>query len=130
MAGKCARAISLLADYMNKTKEAKNFLSNWNSAIQFELRGEEPFGLIFYEDGSVAFKPQKLENPDVIFYSDSNLFFKMIIGRMDQDEAFSSGLVEVKGSIFDSVKFRHAAEITQEKHSSLFTALRTLSRFM
>jgi putative sterol carrier protein len=129
MAGKCSRAISLLADYMNKTKETKDFVSNWKSTIRFELSGEEPFGLVFNGDGSVDFKAQRLENPDVIFYSYSDLFYKLITGRADQDEAFSNGLVEVKGSIFDSVKFRHAAEITQERHSTLFTTLRTLSRF-
>jgi putative sterol carrier protein len=129
MAGKCSRAISLLANYMNKTKETKDFISDWKSTIRFELGGEEPFGLVFNGDGSVTFSAQKLENPDVIFYSNSDVFYKLITGREDQDEAFSNGLVEVKGSIFDSVKFRHAAEITQEKHSTLFTTLRTLSRF-
>jgi putative sterol carrier protein len=130
MAGKCARAISLLADYMNRTSETREFISGWESKIRFELSGEKPFGLVSNGDGSVSFKgEERIENPDVIFYSDSEVFYKLITGREDQDEAFSNGLVEVKGSIFDSVKFRHAAEITQEKHSTLFTTLRALSRF-
>lgn len=129
MAGKCSRAISLLADYMNKTDETKDFIYGWKSAIRFDLSGEEPFGLLVNGDGTVSFKNGKIENPDVIFYSSSEVFYKLITGRSDQDEAFSNGLVEVKGSILDSVKFRHAAEITQEKHSTLFTTLRALSRF-
>jgi putative sterol carrier protein len=129
MAGKCARAISLLADYMNKTGETREFISGWDSKIRFELSGEEPFGLIFSDNGNVLFKNENLKDPDVTFYSDSEIFYKLITGRSDQDEAFSNGLIEVKGSIIDSVKFRHAAEITQEKHSTLFTTLRAISRF-
>jgi putative sterol carrier protein len=129
MASKCSRAVSLLTDYMNKTSETKEFLSGWESRIRFELSGEEPFGLVFDNDGTVHFEDKRIEDPDVIFYSDSETFYKLITGRTDQDEAFSNGLVEVRGSIFDSVKFRHAAEITQEKHSTLFTTLRALSRF-
>jgi putative sterol carrier protein len=114
---------------MNRTDETKEFISDWSSAIRFELVGEEPFGLVFNENGNISFKNSKIENPDVTFYSSSETFYKLITGRGDQDEAFANGLVEVQGSIVDSVKFRHAAEITQEKHSTLFTTLRALSRF-
>ena len=129
MAGKCARAVSLLVDYMNKTREVREFVSDWDSSIQFDLIGEEPFGAIFSEDGKVSFQEGKIEDPDVVFFSDSETFFGMMTGKFDQDEAFSNGLVEIKGSIFDSVKFRHAAEITQEKHGTLFSVLRAVSRF-
>lgn len=131
MVGKCARAVSLLVDYMNRTKEVKDFTGGWESRILFDLTGEDPFGIIFPKDieSPVKFVDHRLENPDVTFYSDSELFFGMLTGKIDQDEAFSNGLVDVKGSIFDSVKFRHAAEITQEKHSTLFTVLRAVSRF-
>ena len=131
MPGKCARAVSLLVDYMNRTKEIKEFTRDWDSRILFDLTGETPFGIIFPKDSSssINFVDRELEKPDVIFYSNSELFFGMLTGKIDQDEAFSDGLVEVKGSIFDSVKFRHAAEITQEKHSALFTVLRAVSRF-
>ncbi len=129
MAGKCARAVSLLSDYMNKTKDVKSFTFGWSSNVQFDLGGEEPFAVVFSKDGMVSFKTGRLENPDVIFYCNSDLFYQILTGKIDQDEAFSNGLVEVKGSIIDSVKFRHVAEITQEKHSTLFSALRTFSRF-
>lgn len=114
---------------MNKTNEVKSFISGWSSNIQFDLGGEDPFGLVFSDDGNVYFKTGKLESPDVVFYCNADFFFQVITGKVDQDEAFSNGLVDVRGSIFDSVKFRHAAELTQEKHSTLFTALRTFSRF-
>ncbi len=114
---------------MNKTDETREFISDWSSTIRFELSGEEPFGLVFNSDENVSFKNGKIGNPDVIFYSSSETFYKLITGRGDQDEAFANGLIEVRGSIVDSVKFRHAAEITQEKHSTLFTTLRALSRF-
>jgi len=131
MVGKCARAVSLLVDYMNRTKEVKEFTRGWESEILFDLAGEEPFGVIFPKniESSIRFVDQQLESPDVTFYSSSELFFGMLTGKIDQDEAFSDGLVDIKGSIFDSVKFRHAAEITQEKHSALFTVLRAVSRF-
>ncbi len=131
MPGKCARAVSLLVDYMNKTKEVKDFIQGWDSTILFDLSGESPFGIIFPKDGrmQIDFVDKRLESPDVVFYANSDLFFGMLTGKIDQDEAFSDGLVDVKGSIIDSVKFRHAAEITQEKHSTLFTVLRAVSRF-
>ena len=93
---------------MNKTSEVKNFISGWSSTIQFDLSGEDPFGLVFTTDGNVSFKNGILEDPDVIFYCKSDLFYQILTGKKDQDEAFSNGLVEVKGSIIDSVKFRHA----------------------
>ncbi len=116
---------------MNKTKEVKEFASGWDSRILFELGGETPFGIVFPKESTsqINFVNYKLENPDVVFYSTSDLFFGMLTGKIDQDEAFSNGLVDVKGSIFDSVRFRHAAELTQEKHSTLFSVLRAVSRF-
>jgi putative sterol carrier protein len=114
---------------MNKTKEVKEFVSGWESRIEFYLTGEPPFGVLFSKEGEIKFHEGKLENPDVIFYASSDLFYGMLTGKIDQDEAFSNGQVDVKGSIFDSVRFRHAAEITQEKHSALFTVLRAVSRF-
>jgi putative sterol carrier protein len=129
LAGKSARAISLLVDYMNKTKEVKEFVSAWESRIEFDLAGEAPFGVIFSRDGTIQFSEKKLESPDVIFYASSDLFYGMLTGKIDQDEAFSNGMVDVKGSIFDSVRFRHAAEITQQNHRALFTVLRAVSRF-
>lgn len=128
MAGKCSRAVSLLADYMNKTNSVKEFTSGWSSKVQFDLSGEEPFALDFSGE-KVSFKQGKFAEPDVVFYCNSNLFFDMLTGKIDQDEAFSNGLVELKGSIFDSVKFRHAAELTQGAHNTLFSVLRALSRF-
>ncbi len=129
MPGKSARAIALLVDYMNKTREVKEFISGWDSRIGFDLTGEKLFGVIFAGEAKIEFVDRRIENPDVVFYATSDLFYGMLTGKIDQDEAFSNGEVDVKGSIFDSIRFRHAAEITQEKHSALFTVLRALSRF-
>jgi putative sterol carrier protein len=128
LAGKCARAVSLVGDYINKTDEARKFVLGWESKIQFELSGEDPFALFFHPDGTVEFRSEKTVDPDVTFYCNSDLFFDILTGKIDQDAAFSNGLVEVKGSIFDSVRFRHAAEIAQQKHSTLFGILRTFSK--
>lgn len=130
MTGKCARAVSLLVDYMNRTKEVKEFAKGWESRILFDLTGESPFGVVFPKESteSIKFIDRRVENPDVVFYSNAELFFGMLTGKIDQDQAFSDGLVDVRGSIFDSVKFRHAAEITQEEHRTLFTVLRAVSR--
>ena len=131
MVGKCAKAVSLLVDYMNRTEDVKEFTQGWDSRILFDLTGETPFGVLFPEEGTkaISFVDKRLENPDVVFSSSSDLFFGMLTGKIDQDEAFSNGLIDIRGSILDSVKFRHAAEITQEKHSMLFTVLRAVSRF-
>jgi len=114
---------------MNRTPEVGEFTKGWESRVRFDLRGEDPFGIVFSKDGKVRFEAGKLERPDVIFYCESDLFFDMMTGKVDQDDAFSNGLVEIVGSIFDSVRFRHAAEITQQKHGTLFSVLRTFSRF-
>jgi putative sterol carrier protein len=128
MVGKCAQAISVLVPYMNRTPEVTSFIEGWESNVQFDLDGEEPFAVIF-RDGKASTAKGRLADPDVTIYCDSKSFFDMMTGRVSQDDAFSNGLVEVKGSIIDSVKFRHAAEITQQKHSMLFSTLRALSRF-
>jgi putative sterol carrier protein len=127
LAGRCSRAVSLIADYINKTAEAKEFIAGWDSSIQFDLSGEAPFTLLF-TNGRAEYRSGKAIDPDVTLYCGSNLFFDIITGKIDQDEAFSNGLVEVKGSILDSVRFRHAAELTQQKHNTMFSILKTLSR--
>ena len=120
-----------MCDYMDKTPELKEFTKGWESRVRFELSGEAPFDVVFEKDLTVNFEqpPKSGSTPDVTFYCDSETFFGLMTGRLDQDEAFSNGLVEVKGSILDSVKFRHAAEITQKRHGTLFTVLRAVSRF-
>jgi putative sterol carrier protein len=128
MTGRCSRAVSLVADYINRTPEAKEFVADWNSTIQFDLGGEEPFAL-FFSSGRADVREGKQAEPDVTLYCKSELFFDILTGRIDQDEAFSNGLVEVKGSIIDSVRFRHAAELAQMKHSTMFSLLKALSRF-
>ncbi len=113
---------------MNRTPDAKQFISGWESNVLFDLSGEDPFSLLFTE-GKVEFKSGKVTDPDVTFFCNSDLFFDILTGKIDQDDAFANGLVEIKGSIFDSVKFRHAAELTQQKHNTIFSLLKTLSRF-
>lgn len=128
MAGRCAQAMSLLVTYMNRTPEVWEATEGWESKIQFDLEGEEPFAVIF-QGGRASARNGKLPDPDVTLYCDSRSFFEMMTGKINQDDAFASGLVQVRGSIIDSVKFRHAGEITQQKHSMLFSTLRGLARF-
>jgi putative sterol carrier protein len=126
--GKCARAVEMLVDYMNKTPEVKEFTKGWESNLMFDLRGEERFGVVFDSNGRVTFEKGRMQDADVVFLSDADLFYGMMTGRVDQDEAFNTGQVEVVGSIFDSVRFRHAAELTQAKHKTLFSMLKAVSR--
>jgi putative sterol carrier protein len=128
MAGRCAQAISVLVPYMNRTTEVSEFIEGWDSRLQFDLDGEEPFAVVF-KDGKASTVKGRIPDPDVTIYCDSRSFFDMMTGKVSQDDAFTNGLVDVKGSIIDSVKFRHAAEMTQQKHSTLFSTLRALSRF-
>lgn len=128
MAGKCSRAISLLVQYMNKTSELPEALAGWESRILFELDGEAPFAVIFSKDGKATFENGRVRDPDVTLYCDSDLFYGIMTGRVNQDDAFSLGLVEIRGSIVDSVKFRHASELTEKRHAMLFGALRAVSK--
>jgi putative sterol carrier protein len=113
---------------MNRTPEVSTFIQGWESKVQFDLDGEEPFAVIF-KDGKAAVAKGKVDSPDVTIYCDSKSFFDMMTGKTSQDDAFATGIVDVKGSIIDSVRFRHAAELTQQKHNMLFSTLRALSRF-
>lgn len=112
---------------MNRTPEVAQFVGNWESVVQFDLDGEEPFAVVF-KGGRAAVERGRSSNPDVTLYSDSDSFYDMMTGKTSQDDAFATGLVEAKGSIIDSVRFRHAAELTQQKHRALFSALRAFSR--
>ena len=58
LVGKCARAVTLLVDYMNRTKEVKEFASGWESRIEFDLIGEKPFGVVFSKDSAISFVDQ------------------------------------------------------------------------
>ena len=128
MAGRCAQAISLLVSYMNRTPAVAEFVGSWESVVQFDLEGEEPFAVVF-KGGRATLERGRMTCPDVTLYADSGSFYEMMTGKTSQDDAFATGLVDIKGSIIDSVRFRHAAELTQEKHRTLFSALRTFSRF-
>jgi putative sterol carrier protein len=93
------------------------------------LDGEEPFALRI-ENGFVSFVNEKLPDPHVTFYSDSDTFFDIITGTINQDSAFLNGLVDIEGSITDAVIFKHIGEILRSSHPRLFTTIRTLSRLI
>lgn len=120
--------MSVLVPFMNRTPEVAEFLDGWESVIQFDLEGEEPFALEF-KGGKSSLLKGRIRDPDVTIYCDSETFFEIMVGKVSQDDAFATGLVQISGSITDSVRFRHAAEITQRNHSAPFSALRALSRF-
>jgi putative sterol carrier protein len=128
MPARCAQAISLLVQYMNRTPEVSEFIDGWESKLQFDLEGEDPFAVVF-QGGKVSLVKSRLPDADVSILCDSRTFFDIMTGKASQDDAFANGIVQVEGSIIDSVRFRHAAEITQRKHGVLFSTLRALSRF-
>ena len=111
MTGKCGRAVQTLSRYIASTPETKAILENWDSTIQFDLTGEDPFYLQVSGAGT-QFHEGRAENPDVILSSRSNTFFDVITGRLDPDEAYMMKRYSVKGSVVDAMKFRRISELT------------------
>lgn len=124
---KCNRALGMLVNYANKTKEVKDFIADWQSVIQFDLRGEEPF-YVKAQKGELSMEVGRHLKPDVVFEGSSDVFFDILTNQIDPDDAFLMKRYEIIGSIFDAIRFRHLAELTQNAHKTTFSVLRRLSR--
>lgn len=123
MAGKCGKAIQALSRFIGSASDPQNLLDDWDSIIQFDLIGEEPFYLAI-SDGSANFHEGKIDNPDVVFSGRSDTFFDVITGKLDPDEAYTMKRYDVKGSVVDAMKFRRISELTEEKHKAMFSVLK------
>jgi putative sterol carrier protein len=127
LVGKCARAIKMLSGYIGSTPEVKELMDGWQSVVEFDLRGEEPFHLAI-SGNTAEFRQGKAERADVILASSSDVFFDVITGKLDADEAFMMKRYTVKGSVIDAMKFRRISEMTEEHHKTVFSFLKTASK--
>jgi len=117
----------MLSGYMGDTL-ATTDEQDWQSEIQFDLTGEEPF-YISIDKTHVEFRSGRIDNPDVVLSGRSATFFDVIIGKLDPDEAYIMKKYDVRGSIVDAMKFRRICELTEEAHKTTFSALKTFGKF-
>lgn len=127
MTGKCGRAIQALSKFIGSTNETKAILEDWKSDIQFDLIGEDPFYLQI-SNASASFHNGKVENPDVVLSGRSDAFFDVITGKLDPDEAYVMKKYDVKGSVVDAMKFRRISELTEARHKTTFSLLKTVGK--
>ena len=127
--GKCGRSISFVVWYANRTEKAKAMMEGWNKTMQFRLIGENPF-YIKAENQKLRFFNGTSDTPDVTLKGEAAVFFEIITGKVDQDEAFLTKKYEFEGSIMDGVKFRHLFDVTQQAHAQVFGLLQKVSVLM
>lgn len=127
--GKCSKAISLASEYMNSSKGIQESLKEFSCTIQFYLQGEEPFALKL-QDGKAKFLKYEIKDADVQIYADSDTFFDIIIGKINPDQAYLYGTVEIKGSIMYAVVLKHVGEVMRKEHPKLFATVKAFSRFI
>jgi len=127
MTGKCGRAIQALARFIGSTPESKAILEDWTSVIQFDLIGEDEFYLEI-SHAAANFHNGKFENPDVVLSGRSDAFFDVITGKLDPDEAYVMKKYTVKGSVVDAMKFRRISELTEARHKTAFSFLKTVGK--
>ena len=127
--GKCGRSISFVVMYANRTDKVKAMMEGWNRTLQFRLSGEEPF-YIKAENQKMKFFKGVSDPSDVVLKGEAAVFFDIIKGKIDQDEAYLTKKYEFEGSIMDGVKFRHLFDLTQQEHPMVFGLLQKLSVLM
>lgn len=127
LAGKCGRAIQMLAKYIGSTPEVKIMLDGWQSTIQFDLVGEDPFYLAI-SSSAADFQEGKAANFDVVLSGRSDVFFDVMTGKLDPDEAYMMKKYAVKGSVVDAMKFRRISELTEQAHKSTFSLMKALGK--
>ncbi|MEM4310823.1 MAG: SCP2 sterol-binding domain-containing protein [Nitrososphaerales archaeon] len=125
--GKCLRALKGLIFLANRTEEAKQMLESMESLIQFELYGEEPF-YVEIKNGKMVLKDGKVGNASATITCESQTFYRIIMGEIDQEEAFVKKLYQISGSITDAVRFRRISQIVQERNKGKINFLLKFGR--
>lgn len=116
-----------MSRFIGSTPETKAMLADWSSVIQFDLVGEDAFYLQI-SGAAASFHNGKVENADVVLSGRSDAFFDVITGKLDPDEAYVMKKYNVKGSVVDAMKFRRISELTEEKHKTAFSVLKTFGK--
>ena len=126
MTGKCARAMQMLSGYMGSTLEVAE-MRDWHSQIQFDLTGEDPF-YISIAGTQVELHTGRADDPDVVLSGRSDIFFDILVGTIDSDEAYIMKKYDVSGSVVEAMKFRRICELTERAHQATFSALKTFGK--
>jgi len=116
-----------LSRYIEPTLQTQDILDGWSSTIQFDLLGEDAFYLTIAAN-SAKFHEGKAEHPDVVLSGRSDVFFDIITGKLDPDEAYMMKRYVVKGSIVDAMKFRRVSELTEQAHKGIFSLLKAVGK--
>ncbi len=124
--GRCKAAISIVARLANMTKEARRMMEGWNAVIQFELTGESPF-YARAEDEEMHVFEGRHDKPDAVIRGKASVFYDVLTGKIDQDEAYMTKRLETVGSMVDVVKFRRVGEATQHAHETVFNLFKLFS---
>jgi putative sterol carrier protein len=117
----------MLSGYMGSTLEVAE-MQDWQSEIQFDLNGEDPF-YISIAKTHVELHTGRVDDPDVVLSGRSDIFFDILIGRLDPDEAYIMKKYDVSGSVVEAMKFRRICELTEQTHKTTFSALKTFGKF-
>ncbi len=91
--------------------------------------GEDEFYLEI-SHAAANFHNGKFENPDVVLSGRSDAFFDVITGKLDPDEAYVMKKYTVKGSVVDAMKFRRISELTEARHKTAFSLLKTVGKIV
>jgi putative sterol carrier protein len=127
LAGKCGRAIQMLSRYIDSTPEVEDILTGWQSIIQFDLVGEDPFYLSI-SGNAASFHEGRATTADVVLSGRSNVFFDVLTGKLDPDVAYMMKKYTVKGSVVDAMKFRRISELTEQAHKTTFSFMKAMGK--
>ena len=111
--------------FANRTPEAKKFMKNWKSIIQFNLDDKEYFHIKLGE-GCASFHGGEHNKPNVSIRSNQKVFFKILKGEVEPQQAYIFRDYEIKGSIMDGAKFKRLSRIVQESHAKLFSIAQSI----
>ncbi len=100
-----------------------------DKVVQFDLRGEKPFYLRL-QDGRVVFSRGRHEHPGVTLLGSSRSFYEIMVGRLDQEEAYNLKKYQVVGSIRDAIRFKILADSVQESYLLPLSILRSIARWL
>ncbi len=114
--GKILRVMKPFVYFINRTKEVREYVHDLDSTLAFDINGEKPFHFRIAE-GEVSFHEVKAENPDVTLKADGDVFYKVLLGQLSQEEAFDKKLIVPEGAIVEAVRFRYIMNLVLEKNA-------------
>jgi len=103
--GKGKEILQKAVQLINSNKISNERLSGWIAIVQFELKEEEAFHLIFTGE-DVKFVDVAHENPTLTLKSDTETISRIYGGEEDIMEAIMSKKLIVDGKLVDGQKFQ------------------------